>query len=255
MNLALDERIESFLPKRFEFKYLLDPKTAHLVETYVQKMGCARDEYSALGPYPVNSLYFDTVLLDDYRDKDGSFLIRKKLRARVYQESWQEPMKNVWIEIKRKRNMTISKVRIKVDGVAWQKFIKENNPLYLITDGLSEEERSGLKEFAYLYRRHLYRPHAMVHYERTAYLDRFLSKVRISFDKNIRVCFAGNPAGENFMVPVSKDRVIMELKYNEKVPWWVTDMVIRFGLKRTDFSKYRNSVAVLRGFYHLPIKK
>ena len=98
-------------------------------------------------------------------------------------------------------------------------------------------------------------PYVVVRYDRIAYLANFLSLVRITFDKNIQTCFARDNLAEKFMISVARDRVIMEVKYNGKVPWWFTEIITRFNLERTDFSKYRNSVAVLRGHYQIPVYK
>ena len=247
--------IDRYIGQRFEFKYLLDPELAHQIEVYIQKIGLGRSEHSKNGPYIVNSLYFDTPLLGDHRDKDGSFLIRRKLRARIYQNSWFTPVDKVWLEIKKKRNMNITKTRVRINGAMWEKFITESNPMHLTSEGLSGDDKQTMEEFRYLYKRHLYRPHVVVRYLRTAYFGNFLSPVKITFDKNIQACFTGNAIAEKFMAPVSKGKVVLELKYNGKTPWWVADMIIRFNLKRVDFSKYRNSVAILRGFYRIPINK
>jgi len=91
---------ESYLGDRFEFKYVLDPYTAYRLQNYIEKVGLKSDERSKNGPYTVNSLYFETPFLDDYYDKDASLLVRKKMRARMYEESWKNNLDAVWLEIK-----------------------------------------------------------------------------------------------------------------------------------------------------------
>lgn len=248
--------MESYLEKRFEFKYVLDIVKAHKVEVYFQKLGVLeRDGYSENGPYIVNSLYYDTPQLDDHRDKDASLLIRRKMRARMYQSSWFDEHKTIWLEVKKKRNMNISKVRVGVSGTAWKEFMVDGDTSKLYDNNISSEDREKLDEFVFTYRRHMYRPHVVVKYDRTAYLANFVSPVRITFDKNITTCYAGDSEAEQSMMAVSKDRVVMELKYNGTTPWWVSEALIKFNLEREDFSKYRHSSAMLRGLYRIPVNK
>jgi len=46
---------------------------------------------------------------------------------------------------------------------------------------------------------------------------------------------------------------VMEVKFNEQLPWWFRTLIDVFDLKRTDFSKYNHSVAKLRDLYRIPL--
>jgi len=245
---------KSFLGDRFEFKYILDSVTAIRIEKYIRSIGMTPDTYSKGKPYLVNSLYFDTPTLSDYRDKDGSFLIRKKLRARSYIQKWSDEPENIWLEIKKKRNMNISKSRVHVTRDIWN--LLYNNKKIPIDDLLlSDKDNKALKEFVYLFKRHLYGPHVIIKYGRTAYMSDFMSPVRITFDANVVACRADTANGEKMMIPVTKNKVIMEVKYTHKLPWWFSKMITHFDIQRDDFSKYRNSVAMLRGYNRIQINK
>lgn len=246
---------QSYIGNRFEFKYILDPIKALRIEEFLHKRGFDVDVNSRDGSYLVNSFYFDTPTMGDYRDKDGSFLIRKKMRARIYTNSWADNPEHIWLEIKKKRNMNIEKVRVKVPSDVWAS-LRDGLPIQN-TKSLFEDkgEQNKFDEFLFYYKRQLYRPSVIVKYERMAYLFNFTHPIRITFDRNIYTCRADDKTGEKKMLSVSNNSVIMELKFNNKLPWWFTDMVEQFDLRRDDFSKYRNSVAMFRGIHRIPISK
>ncbi len=252
---SLEEKSKTFLGERFEFKYILDNVTAIKIERFLKKIGLVNDVYSKDTPYLVNSLYFDTPTLSDYRDKDGSHLFRKKIRARTYEKKWysNDGVKNVWLEIKKKRNMNIKKSRIHITNGVWRNIIKDNIINDVKFDNLSNQ--NNFEEFKFLYKRGLYSPHVIIKYKRMAYMYDFLSPVRITFDSDIRACFVGDFLCEENMMSVAGNRVIMEVKYTGKLPWWFNYLITQFNISRDDFSKYRNSVAMLRGHKLIPISK
>lgn len=247
-------RNKSFLANRFEFKYILSPRQAIEVEEYLKKVGLVPDSHSKSGPYRVNSFYFDTPTMDDYRDKDGSFLIRKKMRARTYSEHWHNGPERVWLEVKKKRNMNIKKTRVEISPLLWNNILHRNVDISAFTS-TDEQQMAAFQEFIYYYQRQLYRPSVIVKYERTAYMAEFLGPVRITFDNHVTACRADHPMFEKHTRSVSGNQVIMEVKFNGKLPWWFKEMVARFDLRRNDFSKYRNAVAIIRGLDRIPISK
>ena len=247
---------KSFLAKRFEFKYFLSPSQAKAIEHFLQThAGVTTDEHAASGGYFVNSLYFDTPHMTDYRDKDGSILVRKKLRARMYEAAWHDGLKNVWLEVKHKHNMNIKKSRARIDGDTWRQFITENNPIALLDKNITTDKRADLTEFAHHHLRQQYRPIAVVRYQRLAYLADFTSPVRITFDYDIQTTRFETRSYAHNLTPVSHGATVMEIKFTDRLPWWFNEMLTRFDIARTDFSKYRNSVAVMRGLQRIPISK
>lgn len=249
---------QSYIGKRFEFKYFLSPIEAKKIEAFLLTCGkLTHDVNSKNGAYIVNSLYFDTPFMDDYSDKDSSLLVRKKVRARMYDNCWHENLKNVWLEVKHKQNMNIKKTRAKISGNTWRLFITNNDPYTLLstTKGDISENPEDLQNFAHTHIRQSYIPSTVVRYRRMAYLANFTSLVRITFDYDIEACRYEDASHEENYVPVSHQAVIMEVKFNNKLPWWFSHMLTKFNLQRTDFSKYRNSVAVLRGIQRIPINK
>ena len=254
MRDTMESANKSFLGKRFEFKYFLDPVTAKKVEQFLQQRAkLTVDEHAAAGGYFVNSLYFDTPHMSDYRDKDGSFLVRKKLRARMYESAWHNELQHVWLEVKHKNNMNISKTRARISGADWNAFISSGSALSLLQ--AETDKPTDLRHFVECYLRQQYRPLSVVRYRRVAYIADFSSPVRITFDYDIKSNRFENRADAHNLIPVSHGATIMEVKFNDRLPWWFTDLLSQFELSRTDFSKYRNGVAVMRGIQRIPISK
>lgn len=250
----MEQTTDTYIGKRFEFKYVLSHKEAAELQNYIEKVGLLVDANSGAGGYVVNSMYFDTPFLDDYRDKDGSLLVRKKMRARMYNDSWFAPHEAVWLEIKAKRDFNINKSRIKVSGSSWESFMRANSAIHLLDNNVSAEDREKLRKYVYLYDKGRYEPNVIVKYKRAAYLDRFTDKIRVTFDRDIESCFA-KEGEEQFMTPIFPDKTIMEVKFIDKLPWWFAKATDIFDIRRQDFSKYNHSVATLRDFYRIPVSR
>lgn len=248
--------VESLLTDRFEFKYLLSPQKAVLLMKYLDTLGLQKDENSRHDFYTINSLYFDTPNLDDYMDKEGSFQVRKKMRVRMYKDSWKEDLDRVWFEIKRKKDMNIYKTRVEVAGDIFRDFYHNSNVLALGDGANIPAEQKKLDEFKYLFIKQNYRPRTIVKYKRMAYLDKFLSSVRVTFDKDIVASWSDPDFfGEEDEVMVSGSNVVMEVKFNGQLPWWFVKARDIFDLKRTDYSKYVHSVESLRLRHGISIPK
>lgn len=249
----------SYIPNRLECKYILDVATLFKVEQYLEDLRLVKDEYSENGFYTVNSVYFDTPSLYDYYAKEAGLLKRKKLRARIYKDRFDNP-KTVWLELKKKHNLSIMKERIVLKGDEWQKLLNRDTTYFL--DLLKQEEQNpetskALKEFMFHYVKGSYKPIAYVQYKRKAYLARFTSPMRITIDKDIRAQRFGSITESEgpIFTNINKNEAVLEVKFNGRVPWWFKDMVGRFCLKRTTFSKYNLSVNALRNEIGLPLNK
>src|SRR3989344_9395414 len=76
---------------RHEFKYILTPHQARLIEEYIERRHLSTDEYAKNGEYFITSLYFDTPGLRDYHEKLAGLNRRHKLRARIYGRDLTNP--------------------------------------------------------------------------------------------------------------------------------------------------------------------
>src|SRR5262245_13432472 len=107
-HMALD-RLQT---QRFELKYLVREETALAIRRFVSCY-LKPDEFAAISPnysYPVHSLYLDSPDLSTYQSVQAREKTRFKLRIRYYSASDTA----VYLEIKRRTNEVISKMRAKV---------------------------------------------------------------------------------------------------------------------------------------------
>src|SRR5690625_2877302 len=94
---------------RFEYKYLVPNYMLGEFRTRLRPYMTLDPYAEERGGYTVRSIYFDSPNLTCYHEKDDGIKERKKLRIRGYNEGG--PDSNVFLEIKRKSNIMISKER------------------------------------------------------------------------------------------------------------------------------------------------
>lgn len=239
--MSIDNEVEKHF--RFEFKYVLDPITYMKVKGFVDSLFIAHDENVEEDTYIITSLYFDTFGLDDYYEKQGGLLKRKKVRARIYGRSISDGVTEVHLEVKNKHDMYIGKKRTKVPVDVWDAFIKGRSDAILDEFGLNIKNEGRV-------------PVCIVRYEREALVETFYSRVRITFDRNIEVIKHDDlelHGGKTYdIIPVSGLNTIMEIKFNKALPWWFGFMVKEYDLRRVAYSKYSNSVDKLYKYNPLP---
>jgi VTC domain len=94
------------------------------------------------------------------------------------------------------------------------------------------------------------RPVFNIRYEREAYKSVLGDDARLTFDRQIAyqratsANLATDPHDWIFVEPPPHVRagVLLELKANDAYPWWMSEMVVRFNLRRVAFSKYVTAV-------------
>ncbi len=181
--------------------------------------------------YTVRSLYFDTVDNTDYWDKIAGIERRKKIRLRIYNQ-----------------DCSLCKLEVK------QKFGElQNKESFIVDSGdahrLSLGETSVLKKYfrevpfsVDLYAAislHCYRPAAQIEYDRTAW-QYPLYDTRITLDRNVRASESNMDifAPDIIFTPVLQEQAILEVKYNEKMTGFISDVLGQFQLTQESYSKY-----------------
>lgn len=233
---------------RHEFKYILNESMAAIILKYVENLGLRKTSVNN-GGYKVTSLYFDTPSLHDYYAKIGGFSHRKKLRARIYDAKFHGGNDPVWLEVKEKHDMNIFKRRASVPRIMWNDFIKDWS---LHKSGIAKHD-TLLNNFCSRFLREGYMPQIVIRYDRIVFEERFLSEIRMTFDSNIEACKWRDYVYNGQYIPVKKGQTVLEIKFREALPWWFGDMVRRFHLSRSAFSKYTNSIDAVNR--HNPIPK
>ncbi|MFA6497322.1 MAG: polyphosphate polymerase domain-containing protein [Patescibacteria group bacterium] len=221
---------------RFELKYLLSRSQAEALKMHL----CAfmeKDEHGKIGSYTLKSLYFDS---DDFRcywEKIEGIKFRRKLRIRHYSDDG--PLTGdsiVFLEIKQRLDRVTQKRRVPMryrDALNFceRHIVPEHEP----RDHAVIEEAESMLILGNL------QPQIITTYSREAYVGSdYDAGLRITFDSDVtysrkNLDLAENPK-EGFMI--SPDMVVMEIKTNDRIPYWITELVAAYNHRLIRVSKY-----------------
>jgi SPX domain protein involved in polyphosphate accumulation len=194
--------------------------------------------------YSVHTLYLDSNQLATYRAANDGDRNRFKLRIRYYDEDPQSP---VFFEIKRRINDGIVKQRARVKREAVHSLLAGESPMPEHLYKWSDRQWADLLDFWHLVERLQAAPRAHNAYLREAYVNADAT-VRVTIDRAVRIGTEfGGELGTEIMdaVEVFAGAVILELKFTERMPTWLIEMVRGFELKSSGAAKYVRGVEML----------
>ena len=230
--------------QRFELKYLVSEQKALAIRDFVSAY-LQMDPYGSLQPdksYPVHSLYLDSPDLSLYRATINGERNRFKLRVRFYETDTDTP---VSFEIKRRCNSVIIKTRARVKRNAVERLLNGEAPAWSDLARDSDEDLRDLQEFLKLRTILNASPKAHVRYMREAWESVHGNAVRVTMDRCVhsapeftaRLGLALEDA-----VQVFEEGVILELKYTDRFPHWLKELVQAFNLRAGSAAKYVDGV-------------
>lgn len=206
------------------------------------------DEFAAGKPdnsYQVHTLYLDSDHLATYHAANDGERNRFKLRIRYYDDN---PWSPVAFEIKRRINEGVVKLRARVKREAVHALLAGESPRPEHLHVWKPQEWTDLLEFWQLVERLQAAPRAHNAYLREAYLNQPEATVRVTLDRAVRMCpeFSWD-LGVDMAdgVEVFSGVVILELKFTERMPTWMIEMVRGFQLKSSGAAKYVQGVELL----------
>ncbi len=233
--------------QRFEFKYIIPEDRALAIRDFVSAY-LELDEFGRRFEslsYPVHSLYLDSEMLDLYMHTINGDKNRHKLRIRYYEQEGTTPL---FFEIKRRQDNVISKVRCKVKRESLHRLLWGDDPDFDDLVSPSDEELEKLRFFCRLRRSIDATPRSQVSYLREAWLPEEENHLRITFDRDVRTGpdrEAAMSTETDHLAQVFGDRVVLELKFTNRFPDWVRELVRVFNLIQTSAAKYVDGVVVL----------
>jgi hypothetical protein len=229
---------------RFELKYPVDVSQAEAIRR-VLLLRCAVDRTGLCdeqGRYRIDSLYLDTPGLRCLRDVQEGRPVRFKMRIRTYPDTTRSVVR---IEVKRRVGDLIRKTSAVVPHDRWQTWLDAGADL----SKLPLATRESLNAFVTMQREMDAAPKVLIRYLRQAFCSRYEDYVRITLDSGLqfqRAELLDLTGIDRRWTPVSgpcaDGSVLMEVKFKERPPIWVADLVKRFGLVNQGFSKYRTSM-------------
>lgn len=239
----LSHVIRSF--NRFELKYILSLQQAWEFRSALQDYLVPDEHGGCSGCYPVASLYYDSPLKRCYQEKDNGIKYRRKLRIRYYpsNEGFHDQTP-VFLEIKQRVDRATQKRRVVMPYSAALQLCNDRR----IPDHAPEDQAVVHEIYVFLWRYNLV-PASIVRYDRQALIGtRYDIGLRVTFDRE--VSFQTYPLhlhDERCSLPILRpDQVVMEIKVNERVPTWLTEMIADHNLQLQRISKYCRSIDAAR---------
>ncbi|MBN1431071.1 MAG: polyphosphate polymerase domain-containing protein [Anaerolineae bacterium] len=238
--LNLSHAIRKF--NRFELKYLVPIKRAerfkHDLDAYL-----VPDEHGdSRGSYSLSSLYYDGPDYRFYWEKVDGIKFRRKLRIRCYAAS--DPLDEdtlVFVEIKQRVNRVTQKRRVLLPYRAALKLCNDR----CAPEVSDSQDEAVIDEIMGMLWQYNLRPASLVNYTRQAL-------VGTDYDVGLRVTFDAaltyrtnqlqlhEDHGSLLLLP--PDWMVIEIKVNERIPYWLTELVAVHGLSLVRISKYCRSI-------------
>jgi SPX domain protein involved in polyphosphate accumulation len=238
--LALDA-LRTF--NRFELKYVVTKRDLDRLRPELASY-MVRDPFAdETGSYTLSSLYYDSPNLDCYWAKLDGLKFRRKLRIRHYERP--EPLTDdtpVFVEIKQR----IDRVTQKRRAVLGYSDARELCDERLVPEVETRDE-AVVDEVFELLIRHRLRPTCITTYQREAWIGgEYDPGLRITFDFDLRYRLhdleLDSKHRGKYMFP--PHYAVLEIKLNDRAPYWLTHLVARNNLQLTRMSKYCTSLEV-----------
>ena len=222
---------------RYELKYFMRARLLTDVSSFFHGH-LDLDNHSRNGRYNVHSLYFDSHGLNTYWAKKAGDLVRHKFRLRRYDGAANTGV----LEIKKRRGQKLAKER----------FQGALDHLFDVAVGktqATDDAAQSLPSLKIIQARHTYEPMAYINYERRPFVDGFNQRTRVTIDGPIfsSPChtlseFEASSSGDYDLL---KGNYLVEIKFDEREPYWLRTFVQSFSLPIVSYSKY------IEGIQHL----
>jgi hypothetical protein len=228
------------LQSRYECKYLVTPGIASEIRQFISPFMIPDAHDRGSHGYPICSLYLDTLDLHLYRQTVAGEKNRFKLRVRSYSD---DPSTPVYLEVKRRVNDVVLKRRTKLARSDVSALLSNGEGAW--TDWRTRDVVADVESFAGHVSVAAARPFLRVKYLRMAYQTVGGDPLRVTFDTHVQWCptFDDNLShnGDGW-IPTDLHETIVEIKFTDRYPAWVGEMIRVFGLHRQSVPKYVLSV-------------
>lgn len=222
---------------RFELKYVLPLKSIAALKKDILKYALPDPYGDGNGKYTLTSLYYDSPDHKFYWEKVDGIKYRRKLRIRWYEtEKRLSDDSTVFLEIKQRIDRVTQKKRFP---------LRYKDALLFCDEGIipkyDPEDEETVQEIESLLRLYNLKPTAITTYQRQAFVGTHYDMgLRVTFDTHVtyrrRNLDLNAGTYDGFIVP--PDFVIMEIKTNERIPRWITELVAGHHLQLIRVSKY-----------------
>lgn len=247
---------------RYEMKYRIPSRLVAPIREVVQRV-CKLDP-KAVGPgrYRIASLYLDTPARRLYFETRNRMPRRFKLRVRRYTSGGK-----AFLEVKHRSKDSVYKTRVAIPIEAFPSALQDLRVVNQL--GLEDSERRKVEDFVGRCLKLQVEPACVVRYEREPWVSTIEEYGRVTFDYRLSGALPvgwtlpiedddahWRPCDAPHRYSLSESGVVLELKCTRAVPYWMTDLVRRFGLIRGGFSKYASVLESVGPIgTHAPIRR
>lgn len=230
--------------QRLELKFRLAPDLAGPIR-YFLRCHLEPDPFgrgAADGAYDVRSVYLDSDDLALCQSTLNGDKNRYKLRLRYYENGPQAP---AFLELKRRDNDSIHKSRALLRPGAAAALLQGEGPSTRHLAAPDARSLEALQSIWALVHRLDAAPRALVVYRREAWVNPHGNDVRVTFDRDVTCIrwtstLPGVPPAS--AAPVFDGDVILEVKFTDRFPRWVGQLVSAFDLVRGSAAKYVDGI-------------
>ena len=236
----MNRKSKTLSVSRSEVKYLLSlPDRLYLLNSLSRIL--IPDAYGGYDGYTVRSVYFDSIMNDDYLDKERHADEKKRLRVRIYHPD--DPTAK--FELKRKSYGRELKESVVISREDAERLLKKDYSVLLHYD-------SSTARYAYqLMRTRQYRPVSLIEYDRRAFTHPEFN-TRVTMDSHLRCCefccdlFSRHLNFKSLMPP---DETILEIKYDRFLLRQIQEVLSQCDLGKKAPSKFGSSRNILKNYY------
>lgn len=230
------------MPGRLEYKYLVSNTLLDAIRADMRPF-VELDPFAAQkasNAYTVRSIYYDTPSFSCYHEKHAGVQARMKFRIRGYDTPDKDSV--VFLEIKRKYNNFIDKNRAPLLSTELDTLFETRDlDKHILSFSGNGKEKSDAQRFLYHYYRYGLRPAVLVIYDREPFIGKFDSRLRFTFDKNLRSTLFPSLDmlyEEKQIKYAMPNYFIFEVKFFTGLPRWIPSIIKRYALPRMALSKY-----------------
>jgi hypothetical protein len=233
---------------RHECKYIVNAAFLPELRSFLRPFA-RPDAYAERAPgwrYPVCSLYLDSDDLALYYQVVRGEKQRFKLRVRTYSD---DPASPTFFEVKAKMNAVVRKRRAVIDRRRAAEILSRGfDGATAVGSARNQADLDFFLQHAALLGA---RPVLRVKYMREAYQGTDSEPSRLTIDTELVHAVTLGPdlslhTGRWVRTPI--DGAIIEIKFTDRFPWWIHELVRTFGLHQRAVPKYGLSTEhVLRG--------
>ncbi len=240
----LSHIIRSF--NRFELKYLVTLQQAERFKRDLRAYLTPDHNGDPRGAYNLASLYYDGPDYRFYWEKVDGIKFRRKLRIRRYEANGPlAPESPVFVEIKQRVDRVTQKRRVQLP---YREALRLCNGRELPEH--DSRDQAVIEELAAMIWQYNLRPASLIRYRREAWVgSEYDIGLRVTFDTELHY-YASllDPAAVRLDSPYTKrslfppEWIVIEIKVNERIPYWLTELVAAHNLSLTRLSKYCRSI-------------